>query len=692
MQNDIIRLIVIEESANDAEIILNRLRKARYPIRPRYVEDDEDLQDALAEQEWDLIISVPEVYDFNITQICEMVSASKQDIPVIVILEEFRCGLFTNLIKVGARQVVPSDSCLPIVVGKELKDLATRRKIKHLEQLYKESQKHNKILLETSRDAIAYVQDGIHIYTNPSYLKIFAYKDPDDLEGLPVMELITINDQPKFRKFLREFMTEEQLEERQINLEGIKADKKRFKLQMKLSQAIFDSEHCTQVIIGDQSQNVDIERLRRRDSLTNLFNRQYFLELLDNAIARTSESSIKCILFYIALDNINEIIEKGGVGSGDPVIKTVAKIIKSINIDGDLARFDSSVFTLLMLDKDGKKIAAAPQLAEQICQTISETVIELDNKETTFTTCSIGIVRVISSVAGGSRQGILNDAHEACKVAMEEGGNRYKNYKDIMKTDEPNKIKPSDITLLIETAMEENRLSLRFQPIVSLHGETQEIYEVFLRMVDQDGKLVETQDFFEVAEQINFTTLDKWVLKEAIQVLDEQQKNGHETYFFIKISDQAIKDETIILFIRKLLKSSKVAGKQLILEISESVAISQNILTETFITQLNSFGCQSALEHFGTGLNFENTLKLKVNYIKIDSSYIKGLSTNTENQEALQNIVKLAHEYKKVTIAESVEDANSLTILWSSEVDFAQGHYVQEPIENLEFDFSDEEE
>ena len=85
MENKIIRLLVIEESANDAEVILNTLRKARYPIRPIHVEDDEDLQEALEDQEWDLIISVPEVGDFTVPQVCEMVKSSGQDIPIIVV-------------------------------------------------------------------------------------------------------------------------------------------------------------------------------------------------------------------------------------------------------------------------------------------------------------------------------------------------------------------------------------------------------------------------------------------------------------------------------------------------------------------------------------------------------------------------------------------------------------------------------
>lgn len=696
MQNDIIRLIVIEESENDAEVILNSLRKARYPIRPTHVEDDEELQEALTEHEWDLIISVPQVGDFTVTQVCEMVLSSKQDIPVIVIVNNVECKSMAEWLSAGAKQVVPNSSggCLPYVVGRELENLAERRRRQHLEQLYKESQKHNKMLLETSRDAIAYVHDGMHIHANPSYLKMFDYKSMDDLEGLPIMDLVAVNDQTKFREFMREFMTDERSEERQMVLEGVKSNKKRFKLTMEVSQAIYDSERCIQTIIRDQSQNQEIEKqlvqMTRRDPLTGLFNRQFFLELLEKALAKAMETHTRSVLFYIALDNFNAIRESVGVAGCDPIIKNIGEVINNLAEGSALARFDDSVFTLLVADKDGKKYAGAGQIADKICKKVDSCVTELGD-QSIVVSCSIGITQVLASAA--TPQDVLTDAHAACKIAMEQSGSSYEVYKAVVKGGDQGGMKSSDIAKLIETAIEQNRLSLRYQPIVSLHGETQEIYEIFLRMVDPEGQKVPTGELFTAAENANLSiTLDKWVLQEAIKTLVKQQKEGHETHFFIKLSDQAIKDENVLLFIRKLLKGSQLPGERLIIEISESIAISQIKLAKAFINQLKMFECKSALEHFGTGLNSETTLKhLPVDYVKIDSSYSKELSTNPDNQEAVKKIVKMAHELGKLTIAEAVEDANSLTVLWSSEVDFAQGHYIQEPLEEVEFDFSDEE-
>lgn len=700
IQSDIIRLIVIEESANDAEVILNSLRKARFPIRPRHVEDDEDLEEALDGQlDWDLLISVPQVGEFTVENACQMVKRAKQDIPIIVLfevedntLQNLDDSRIAGILSTGAKQVIPyNDGCLQAAVSHELQSLAERRKLKKLEQLYKESQKHNKMLLETSRDAIAYVHDGMHIHLNPSYLEMFGYKELDDLEGLPIMDLVALEHQAKFKEFMREFMMDNSDDDRQIDLLGVKGDKKHFKLKMEVSHAIYDSEECIQVIIRDQSQNEEmalkLKEANRREQLTGLYNRQYFSTLLEKSLARAIEKNIRSILFYVALDNFSSATGSVGVGSRDPVIKNVAQALHQATNNQTLARFSDSVFTFIVVDMD---IKTASALAEKLCKTIAELVTEID-EESVFVTASIGLALVLSSAS--SPEDILTDAHTACLMASKKGGNTHEVYKAVISKDSHGEEKMADIAKMIETAIEEDRLFLHYQPIVSLHDETDEIYEVFLRMVDSEGHNIPAGELFSAAEKANLTThLDKWVLKEAVKVLMRQQQEGHKTYFFIKLSDQAVRDENILLYIRKLLKSTQLTGAQLVFEINESVAISHTKPTRAFIMGLKAIGCKTALEHFGTSLNRQSMLKhVPVDYIKIESSFTKDLSNHDENQKTVKEIVEMAHEEGKITIAEAVEDANSLTILWTSGVDLAQGHYIQEPSDDLSYDFTDEE-
>jgi EAL domain-containing protein (putative c-di-GMP-specific phosphodiesterase class I) len=251
-------------------------------------------------------------------------------------------------------------------------------------------------------------------------------------------------------------------------------------------------------------------------------------------------------------------------------------------------------------------------------------------------------------------------------------------------------IKNAEIAQLVETAVEENRLFLRYQPIVNLRGKTAEIYEVLLRMVDTEGKVIPSGEIFEASENSHLSLLlDKWIIKNAINILQEQEKNGYQTHFFIKLSRQAVKDEEILLFIRECLKSTGVPAERLIFEIKADVAIKQVTMTHKFIKLLQTFKCKTALEKFKIGNNYETIIKhLAVDYVKIDASYSKDLFENEENQQAMEEIINLAHKLNMQTISVAIEDADSLATLWSFEADFAQGYIIQEPLEVLEFDFS----
>lgn len=695
IQDNIIRLIVIEESANEAEVILNSLRKARYPIRPKHVEDDEDLQEALSAQEWDLIISVPEVGEFNATNVCEMVKASNQDIPIIVLCHKLTAECMGELMEAGVRYVIPggNDLCLQHAVRKELGDLASRQNLRHIEQMYRQSQQHNKMLLSTSRDAISYVHEGMHIHANPAYLEMFGYGDMEELEGMPVMDLVAPEDHAKFKDFMREYMTDDNEEDRDMQLMGLRLQKNKrhkFRLKMEVSQAIYDNEKCIQIIIRDQTDSKELEKKLKEkyaklDQLTELHNRPHFIQLVEKAIAKTMDTHVRSVVLYVALDNFSDIRDRVGVGNSDPVIKNTAKALKEEAGDVTLARFGEYIFTFLLHDSD---VAKAQAFGEKVRKIVETCVTELD-EQSVVTTCSIGIAQVLASA--GTPQSVLNDAHMACKAAMKAGGNRIEVYKATVKSGSSGDAALHDVAKMIETAIEEKRFHLVYQPIVSLRGEEEEIYEVFLRMVDTEGKPIPPGTLFAAAEKANLSIhLDKWVLKESARILKQRETDQFNTHFFIKLSDQAVKDESLLLYVNKLLKASQVSGDHFTIEISEATAISQIKHAKVFATQLNRMGCRSAIEHFGTGLNSETLLKhLPVDYVKIDSSYAKGLSSNTEHQNAVNQIVELAHRYEKMTIAEAVEDANSLAVLFQCEVDFAQGHYIQEPIDSMDYDFSE---
>jgi len=691
LNSDIIRLIVIEESANDAEIILNSLRKARFPIRPAHIEDEEDLSKALEEKEWDLVISVGAVGDFTIIQACELISRAQKDLPVIGLADKLDDATMAYMLSGGAMRVIPkgNEICLQIAVSKELANLQTRRDKMRIEQLWRESQRHNRMLLETSRDAIAYVHEGMHIHANPTYLQMFGFESLEDLAGLPVMDMVATDDQATFKEFMREYMEpNKDLEESAIELTGLRSHhhkRAKFKLKMEVSKAIYEDEPCIQIVIREQSANKEeIERLKRLDQLTGLYNRQYFVQLIERALGKALNNQARSVLVFIMLDNWGSIREKMGIGGTDPVLQSIAQVLQKAVKDIPIGRFGEYQFACLLMDSTPED---AEKFALKLLKTVEEHVTELADGQTVITTASIGIAQILGS--SGSPKNVFNDAHLACREAQNAGGNRYQVFKAVVKTGEM--LDTTKVANIIETAIQENRLFLHYQPIISLRGETKQMYEVFLRMTDVEGNYVPPGELFKAAEQANLSVkLDEWVIKEALRILHQRQQEHQEIHFFVKLSDQAVRDPSLVAFLTKALRSTQIPGELITIEIAESTAISHLKFAKAFVTNLKKMGVLTAIEHFGTGLNSETTLKhLPVDYVKIDSSYAKELASNQENQNAVKELVKLAHTYEKRTIAEAVEDANSLTILWQSDVDLAQGMVIQEPSEEMDFTFDE---
>ncbi len=685
IQDSIIRLIVIEESANDAEVILSSLRKARFPIRPKHVEDEEDLQAALSEQEWDLLLSIPAIGDFTLRRICELISTSSQDIPVIALCKNVNGDTLTGLLSDGAQVVIPAgnDASLQVAVRRELENLEQRREKRKLELLYKQSQEQNKMLLHSSRDAIAYVHDGMHIFANPSYLQMFAYKDLEDLEAMPVLDLVAPDSMDRFKEFMREYMTDSKEEERAIQLTGIRADKKHFKLQMEVSPAVYDNERCIQVVIREQLDNTELARkLKEQDQLTGLYNRQHFIQLLEKAITKAVESRTRSELIYLSLDNFSKTRNQVGIAFVDTIIINIGEVLKQYMEEAFIGRLGESMFGLLLV---GKGMDAAKALAETVRKKIEATVTEA-GEQSIVLTCSAGICQVLG--AAGTPQNVISDAQQACDKAIEAGGNKID--KAVVKSD--GATDATTLAKMVDSAINENRLYLVYQATASMLGETEEMYDVYLRVRDEEGNDMSVGQLFSAAEKANLSAhLDRWIIKNVVTELHKRQQQGNETHLFARISEASIKDENFIVFVAKLLKAANLKPGSLIIEFSESSAISHMKHIKTLIANLHKLHCKVALEHFGMSLDPQTSLShMAVDYVKLDGSYSKGLSTNTENQEKLKALVEAAHAQNKPVVAEAVEDANSLTVLFQCQLDYAQGHYIHEPSPEMDYDFEEE--
>ncbi|NCF27432.1 MAG: EAL domain-containing protein [Gammaproteobacteria bacterium] len=691
-----LHLLVVESTSNDVEALLNVLRNEGVAVESKHLSGLKQLEDTLSEGQWDLLLCASNVTGISIAQVINLTSTQANDIPVVVIhdqeADEARRAVVEAL-ATGARDAVHHTDAehLKLVLRREIDSLGARRDVNRWRNALSEREERWRALLHASRDPIAYVSDGMHIHANPTYLDMFGYDSIDELTGLPVLDLVVAEDQSRFKDFMRAHMKGES-EGSSIEVAGMRSDGNRLDVRVELSPATYEGELCWQLVVRDQSESNEVraqlEYLKKHDPLTGLYNRQYFMSMLDKVVVGGSGADTGRMLFYLELDNFNVLKETLGIGATDTLIAEIARaLLGRVPEGGVLSRFGDSVFTLMM---QVPHIRAAWDVAEELRSAVGERIVDVSGNSVT-STCSIGICPMLTRAR--APETVLSHAQHSCRTARKQGGNRIEIHFPAGSQPAAPKTTVELPGEVVAQALDDDHLSMLYQPIVNLHEDNMEVYEVYLRVVDENGRpLSESSIFSSEVDAAVVTKLDQWVIERVIALMAKRQRDGHDTHFFVKLSEQAIVDESMLLFISKQLRSAQITGKCLVLKVSEASAMSQVKNVKAFIKGLKQLDCHAALEHFGTGLTSFNTLRhVPVDYLKIDADLVHTLATDHESQSAVRSIVDMAQSLRKRVVAVGVEDAATLAMLWDMGVHFAQGDGIQVPSESLEWDFAGSE-
>jgi diguanylate cyclase (GGDEF)-like protein/PAS domain S-box-containing protein len=694
VQDKTITLIILDDSFDTEEKIVSTLRTQGYAARSSRVEDDEDLIEAIKDKAPDIVIYTNGMELITLAQTRKCIDEAMDKAPVPLIAVD-RTALETNVVeamRAGATDLTSYENMnhLMLVINREVSAYSNWKSIHKLKTAFNESEQRCASLLDSSRDAIAYVHEGMHVYSNSSYLELFGLEASDELEGMPILDMVAQSDRDVFKSSLRAFM---QGKHSDItgSLKLIKPDGSEFDGKIEFSTASIEGETCVQIII--RQQQADSEELERqlklmsqKDQLTGLFNRQYCLEQLEQTISDCAQNESHAALLEIQIDNFADIKQQLGVFGADKFLVELAITLNDATGKDDvLSRYMYSSFTIVIKNQDEK---AVTQYAKKIQKIISDLECEIEGKKIN-TTCCIGVTLIDKDSPDCNE--VLARAEKAANEAVEQGNNKMSIFVpekgELTRHEVDTKFKEQ-----ITHALKNDKFVLHFQPIVSLHGDTDERYEVFIRMqVDEAKELVMPKDFLPAAERIGMAiAIDRWVLYRTITVLTERLKAGHRTHFFLKLSAASLKDDTLIDWLDFQIKEKKLPDNSLIFEVKENVAVTNLKQSKELADNLRKIKCGFVLDDFGTGTNpFQLLEHINVDYVRMEKSFMENLSDNPQNQEAIQKIAERAAEMGKFTIAQFVPDAGSLSILWGMGVNFIQGYFLQEPSAELNYDFTE---
>jgi EAL domain-containing protein (putative c-di-GMP-specific phosphodiesterase class I) len=214
---------------------------------------------------------------------------------------------------------------------------------------------------------------------------------------------------------------------------------------------------------------------------------------------------------------------------------------------------------------------------------------------------------------------------------------------------------------------------------------------VLLRMKLGHGDVIPPLSFLPIAEEFGLLDdIDRWVIARSIQTLAEQHKAGRNIALMVKITPSGLTESNNLgLLVTELVKRSGIPGERLIFEIPEAKAFTNLKPVQDFTNAVAKVGASLCLAQFGSGLNSFQLLKhINAGYLKIDRSFMQDLSKNAETQKKVREIAAESQKLGKQTIVEFVSDAASLTTLFSSGVDYVEGHFLSPAGPELNYDFS----
>lgn len=694
---DTIRLLILNNQRAEAERLISMLHASGHPCRAQHVESEEALVKLLQEQSWDLLIGNNNTSAPTPQAAIKQIRRLTKDVPVILLYENDEDGspfAVVEGLRIGAADVVDmdDDQHLLLVIDRELANREQRQARRNTDRRFREAERRSQQLLDSSRDAIAFIQDGLYLYANESFAELFGYKNRDDIEAMPIMDMVADKDHVRLKHFLKDFTFKgEEAESSTLGFTGIKQDDHETQIDLEVSLVTYDEEPCIQFLARSAAGNISssnnnealeaqLKQIKWQDLVTGVYNRQYLLNQLDHIIDNVDESQYYC-LFYIELDKFSERVKNAfGVTGADLALIDIATLLRvKANTNDTIARLGDSTFAII---SPNVKADAAVNRALQLCKDFEGHIIDIDHK-TLQITCSIGISLINETTTS------TNTVIEQARTAMEKINAKDGNSALLFEPEMPKDVKVN-ITTSIQQALDYDRFRLLFQPIISLRGSDEEYYEVYLRMMDEQGGEISPSHFLEIASTMSACTkIDRWVILESIKMLSQHRTKGNKTKLIINIGRQSLCDESLLPWLAVAFKAAKLSPDSIVFQAQEIDVTNHLNAAKHFSEGLEKLKTSFSISNFGCSLNPFNTLThVSATMIKVDGSFTTDIQNNNESPETLIQLIEKLNSQSKITLVPFVENASVLSTLWQAGAHYIQGHYLQEPSHGMTYDFN----
>jgi PAS domain S-box-containing protein len=669
-------MIVLTRHQDNVEAINSTLRNAGHAVRCNWIKELNDLGDALAQLNAHMLIAFVGQDPADSAKIMSVCAQFGAEVPVLIAREKVDEEIIAAALQQGARDVITLKNPvrLQAIVKRELEAHRQARALNATINSAREYREQLKSFMAGSADAIAYVQEGIVVDANPAWLELYGLPTAEAIVGTPLMDSFDPDAHAAIKGALVACM-QGKWSDHSLRANALLSDGSAVPLDIELSRTEFEGDPAIRLCIAasksapanlDQNLNEALER----DAATGALQRKFFLEHLQQTLSQPIKAGIRQLV-SIEADKLGAICEDIGPLCVEEFVGQFAGLIDETRQPADLfGRFGEGAFMLLMERGTPRDVE---MWAKNLLRKIGAQVFRVGDKQISCT-CSVGIGAIDPRTPDIAAS--INDAINARRSAQQAGGSRIQ---VIDHQDEDTRQQAADEIWVrhIKAALMENRFRLMQQPIAILLGEDRGKLDVLVRMIDEAGQELLPSEFMAAAERNDLMkNIDRWIIGASMTFCASRPVKQ----LFVRLSKDSVRDKSLLQWLSNQLKATRVDPQRIAFQISEQVATEYLADTTDLAAGLRKAGFMFALEHFGTGRDPARLIAhLPLDYIKVDGTLMQGLAVDQSLQERVRELVDQAKSKKVSTIAERVEDANTMAVLWQLGIEFIQGYFVNEP-------------
>ena len=685
------RLLIAEKSENSAHELDSSLRDAGVATKLSISDDLAHIAQIVSQGEADLVLLTDKLDGLD--TLLPRIRANAPHIPLILLTHDEQegsepCWSVANALNLGATDAVPADQReqLALVVKRELDHVCQREHFSQVRRALKEAEQRCQLLLQGSRAAIAYVHEGMHIHANEGYLDLFGYNDVDDLCGASLVDIISADSADELKIHLKALRGGAE----EATFDFISQGDEPISGTMTLANSQYEGEDCLQVTVRTEKSAPSTDAAGGDTNGTSAPVISSELELpgfVKAAEALFGAEADNAYMLVVALDHHHTQQQAYGLVGTESICRKVWQHLAEVAQDSPITRI-SNHETAIAIIADNYDDAVAR--AESLRESVGELMFEVQEKT----------VRPTVAIAGAAY-----DAEIGVSKSLDAA---YSNLLDHLETENNNSVfipsaEPEEeendwnnaaiIMRQITDAIEKKNFLLLFQPVISLRGDSDEHYEVFLRMTDAEGEQIEPGKFLQTAIDNNVAgKIDRWVILQSIKMLSVHRAKGHATRLTVNLTCNSIADPEFLQWLTVAIKAARLPSDAVIFQVTEKDATTYLRQTREFIEGLRNMHCRASLSRFGLIEDpFETLRHLPVDMVKLDGSIVDGVEGDADQRSALIEKIQKLQGSGKLTIVPMVENANILSTLWQAGANYIQGHYLQEPSTDMDYDFSTEE-